>query len=189
MTNRPIRGPNTSLPPVNRTALQALIEKGRENPNATRTLRCRTVAKGRFSQLNYIRDLPPQPVVESDFEGLLGEDIAPSSSEALLAAFGSCLAMGIHANAIVRNIALRRLELEVEADLHTSAVWGTSNIDPKPLGFGTVRVAVTIVADASRDSLDDLVRHAALWSPVANTLYNPVHLDIVLAPEILAEAV
>ena len=189
MTDRPIQGRNTGLPSANRTAIETLIKKGQEDPNAIRTLRCRTVAKGRFSQLNYIRDLPPQPVVENDVAGLLGEDIAPNSSEALLAAFGSCLAMGIHANAIVRNIPLRRLELEVEADLHTSAVWGTADVTPKPLGFATVRVSVTIVADASRDSLNDLIQHAALWSPVANTLHNPVHLDVALAPDILGEAV
>ena len=26
------------------------------------------------------------------------------------------------------------------------------------------------------------LRHATLWSPVANTLHNPVHLDVILAP-------
>jgi hypothetical protein len=35
--------------------------QGRTDSTAIRILRCRTVAQGRLHQLNYIRDLPPQP--------------------------------------------------------------------------------------------------------------------------------
>ncbi len=186
MTRRPIAGP--TLQPIAKPELDALIAKAKADPTATRTLRCRTVARGRFTQLNYIRHLPPQPVVESEPEGLLTEDIAPNASEALLAALGSCLAVGIHANAIARNIPIRRLELALEADINMTAVWGTGDVDPKPVGFETVRVSVIIDADASVDSLDALLKHATLWSPVANTLYNPVHLDVALATRTVGEA-
>ena len=33
-----------------------------------------------------------------------------------------------------------------------------------------------------------LVKHTVLWSPVANTLHNPVHLDIALASAIKTAA-
>lgn len=188
MTKAPISGSIVNLQPVLKAELEALIAKGKADPKATRTLRCRTVAQGRFTQLNFIRNLPPQQVAESEPDGLSSEDIAPNASEALLAAFGSCLAVGIHANAIARNIPIRRLELQLEADINTTAVWGTGDMDPKPIGFEAVRVAVTIEADASRDSLDALVRHATLWSPVANTLHNPVHLDVALAEEVVLDA-
>lgn len=154
-----------------------------DNPTV-RTLRCRTVARGRFHQLNYIRSFPPQPVAEDKSEGLLAEDIAPNASEALLAAFGSCLALGIHVNAIARRISVQRLELELEADINTTAVWGSGDIDPKPIGFEAVHVSVRLDADASHEALAALVKHATLWSPVANTLHNPVHLDVTLAPAI-----
>lgn len=80
--------------------------RGRSDPAAVRTLRCRTVAQGRFSQLNPTRDLPPQPVMEgepesSDPGGLLIGSLAPHALKALLAALKSCLAVGIHANAIL----------------------------------------------------------------------------------------
>ena len=179
MIRRPTRGP--PLQPIAKPELDALIAQAKADPTATRTLRCRTVARGRFTQLNYIRHLPPQPVAESEPEGLLSEDIAPNASEALLAAFGSCLAVGIHANAIARNIPIRRLELELAADINTTAVWGTGDVEPKPIGFEAVRVSVLIDADASADSLNALIKHATLWSPVANTLHNPVHLDVSLA--------
>ena len=162
--------------------IEALIAKGYAKPDAVRTLRCRTVAQGRLHQLNYIRDLPPQPVMEDEPAGLLGESLAPNASEALLAAFGSCLAIGIHANAVAQGIPIRNLELEVEADINTGAVWGASDLHPKTIGFEAIRVSVRIDADALPRILDALVKHAVLWSPVANTLHNPVHLDVTLQP-------
>ncbi|MDQ2801398.1 MAG: OsmC family protein [Pseudomonadota bacterium] len=168
--------------PVGKVELDALVARGKADPGATRTLRCRTVARGRFSQLNYIRDLPPQPVTEDEPAGLLAEATAPNASEALLAAFGSCLAVGIHANAVARHIAIRTLELEVEADINTTAVWGAGDLHPKTIGFETVRVSVRLDADAPRETLEALIKHATLWSPVANTLHNPVHLDVMLEP-------
>ena len=166
--------------PVAKIELDALIARGKADPTATRTLRCRTVARGRFHQLNYIRDLPPQAVAEDEPEGLLGEVFAPNASEALLAAFGSCLAVGIHANAVAQGIPIRALELDLSADLNSTAVWGAGDLNPKTIGFETVRVSVRLEADAPRAALVALVKHATLWSPVANTLHNPVHLDVTL---------
>ncbi|MCJ2015606.1 OsmC family protein [Methylobacterium sp. J-076] len=160
--------------------LQAVIAEGKSDPEAIRTLRCRTVAQGRLHQLNYIRDLPPQPVMEDEPDGLLGETTAPNASEALLAAFGSCLSIGIHANALAQGIPIRALELNVEADINTTAAWGTGDLHPKTIGFEAIRVSVKLDADASRKVLDAIVKHAVLWSPVANTLHNPVHLDVTL---------
>ncbi len=110
--------------PVGKRELDVLIAKGQADPSAIRTLRCRTVAQGRFAQVNYIRNLPPQPVIEDEPEGLSGETTAPNASEALLAAFGSCLAVGIHANAVAQGIPITALALELAADLNTTAVWG-----------------------------------------------------------------
>nr|WP_294526254.1 OsmC family protein [uncultured Rhodopila sp.] len=136
-----------------------------------------------MSQLNYIRDLPPQPVTEFQPEDLSSEAVAPNASEALLAAFGSCFAVGIHANAVVQGIPVRSLELDLEADINTTSVWGAGVLTPKAIGFETIRVRVHLEADAPRETLDRLIHHALLWSPVANTLHNPVHLDVTLASD------
>ncbi|MFC5355540.1 OsmC family protein [Azospirillum himalayense] len=157
------------------------IDEEKRNPNAVRTLRCRTVAQGRFQQRNYIRDLPAQPVMEDEPGGPLNGNAAPTASEALLAALGSCLAVGIHADAVARHILVHRLELEVEAEIDTTAGWAIGNAEPRPIGFEAIRVIVHLDADAPRDVLAALVKHAALWSPVSNTLHNPVHLDVILA--------
>lgn len=168
------------IPAVGQPQLDALVVQANTDPAAARTLRCRTVARGRLHQLNYIRDLPPQRVMEHESDGPLGEPMAPNASEALLAAFGSCLATGIHANALAQRIPIRALELELEADINVSTVWGAGDLHPKTIGFETIRVSVRLDADAPREVLAALVRHATLWSPVANTLHNPVHLDVTL---------
>ena len=175
-------------PPVGKRELDLVVAKAKADPTAVRTLRCRTVAQGRLSQLNYIRDLPPQPVMEDEPEGLLGESTAPNASEALLAALGSCLSIGIHANALSQGIPIRSLELSVEADINMTSVWGSGDLAPKTIGFESIRVSVSIDADASRKVLAALIKHTVLWSPVANTLHNPVHLDVALAPVIAAVA-
>ncbi len=110
--------------------------------------------------------------------GLLGDDTAPNPSEALLAALGSCLAVGIHANAVAQNITVHKLELELEADINITSVWGTGDVSPKPVGFEVVRVNVHFDADAPKETLDVLVAHATLWSPVANTYTKPVALTV-----------
>ena len=47
--------------------------------------------------LAHIIDEPP---------GLLGDETAPNPSEAVLAALGSCIAVGIHANCVYKGIDL-----------------------------------------------------------------------------------
>ena len=49
------------------------------------------------------------------------------------------------------------------------------------MGFQEIRVAVTIEGDATREALDEIVRHANHFSPVANTMRNPVPFKIGLA--------
>ena len=164
------------LAPIDKGGLDALIAKGRENPAAIKTLKCKTIAEGRFRHLNMIRDLPPYIVDEPP--GLLGDDTAPNPSEASLAALGSCLAVGIHANAVAKGIVVRSLEIELEADINITAVWGTGDTSPKPVGFDAVRVKVHLDADAPKAETDALIAHATKWSPVANTFIKPVGLDV-----------
>jgi uncharacterized OsmC-like protein len=153
------------------------------NPEAEgtnfRKLRCRTVATGRLGHRTYIRELPPLGAEAADTSSLSNE-AAPSPCEALLAALGSCLSIGIHANAVARAIPIRHLEIDIEGDIGVDGLWGTGDLTPKPLGFETVTIRVRIEADASNEMLDALVEHTAMWSPVANTLHNPVHLDVVV---------
>jgi uncharacterized OsmC-like protein len=167
------------LAPIDKEGLEKLIAAGKANPDVIKTLKCRTVAEGRFRHLNFIRTLPPHIVDEPP--GLLGDDTAPNPSEAALAALGSCLAVGIHANAVARGITVYKLELELEGDLNITAVWGTGDLSEKPVGFTDVRVKVKLEADRPHAELEQLIAHAKAWSPVANTLTRPVGLEVALA--------
>jgi uncharacterized OsmC-like protein len=167
------------LASIDKNRLNALIDKGKSDPKQVRTLKCRTVTEARFRQLNFIRNLPPHVVDEPP--QLLGDDTAPNPSEALLAALGSCLAVGIHANAVSQGITLSSLELDLEADINITSVWGTGDTAPKPVGFTAVRVRAKIDGDTDRETLSRLLAHAVEWSPVTGTIRNPVPVDVRLA--------
>ncbi|MDB5508275.1 MAG: OsmC family protein [Hyphomicrobiales bacterium] len=167
------------LAPIDKAGLEALIASGKANPQVIKTLKCKTVAEGRFRHLNYIRNLEPYIVDEPP--GLLGDDTAPNPSEASLAALGSCLAVGLHANAVHRGWTVRKLELQLEGDLNITAVWGTGDVSEKPVGFTDVRVKVDMVCEGVPEAeVTALIDHVKKWSPVANTFTRPVNLDVSL---------
>jgi uncharacterized OsmC-like protein len=162
------------LAPIDKAGLEGLIEKGKADPKAVKTLSCKTVAEGRFRHANYIRDLEPYIVDEPP--GLLGDDTAPNPSEASLAALGSCVAVGLHANAIARGITIQKLEVQLEGDLNITAVWGTGDTSEKPVGFTDVRIKVDMEADCPQSEIDELIAHVVQWSPVFNTFSRPVNM-------------
>ena len=51
---------------------------------------------------------------------------------------------------------------------------------PEDMGFQEIRVKVLVDGDASREELDEIVRHANFFSPVANTMRNPIPFSISL---------
>lgn len=167
------------LAPIDKEGLRKLAEKGKADPTQVRTVRCRTVAEGRFRHLNFIRNLPVHVVDEPP--ALLGDDTAPNPSEAALAALGSCISVGLHANAVNQGIAINSIELELEADINITSVWGVGDTSDKPVGFTGVRVKVHLDADADRATLDKLVQYTLDWSPVTGTFRNPVPVTGSLA--------
>mgnify|MGYP001407139892 CR=1 FL=1 len=164
------------LAPIDKSGLEGLIAAGKANPKVIKTLKCKTVAEGKFRHLNYIRNLEPYIVDEPP--GLLGDDTAPNPSEAALAALGSCIAVGLHANAVHKGWIVRKLELQLEGDLNITSVWGTGDLGEKPVGFTDVRVKVDMEADGVPPAeIDALIAHVLKWSPVVNTFTRPVALE------------
>ena len=144
-----------------------------------RTLRCLTEATGCLRQVHRFRDLPDR-ASKTDYASLATEEDEPNAMEMLLSAFGACLAAGIHANALVRHIPIVKLALDVSGEIDDAVHWGTSR-EAKPIGFDSISVSVRIESDAPPEALVALIKHAVLWSPVGNTLYNQVHLEVDLA--------
>ncbi|WP_375455244.1 OsmC family protein [uncultured Methylobacterium sp.] len=166
---------------IDRDALRTLSERGKADPEAVRTVRARTIAEGRrFRHLNYVRDLDAQIVDEPP--GLLGDDTAPNPTEALLAALGTCVAVGLQANAVARGWTVRGIEIESEGDINITSVWGTGDLSPKVVGLSAVRLSARLdIEGATQAELDELVAHAGDWSPVLNTVRNPVAVSLVRA--------
>jgi len=169
------------LKPIDRDGLMAFAEKGRNNPNSRGTMKAHTACDGQFRNLTYIGN--HAPVVVDEPPHLFGQDTAPAPSETLLAALGACLSVGIQAVATWKNVNLTKLELFLEGDIGNPAAWGAGGADKKPaeMGFQAVRVKVVVEGDATREQLDQIVRHANFYSPVANSYRNPIPMEVALA--------
>lgn len=166
------------LTPIPADQLQALAAKNRANL-ADKTLRVKTICEGKFRSLNYARDLDPFVIDEPPV--LLGDNTAPNPSEIVLGAFGSCLAVGLQANAAAKGITLTKLEISLEGDINIVSTWGTGELAKPQIGFTDVRVKVDIDGDASREVLAEMVAHANKWSPVSATLRNPMPVSVEMA--------
>lgn len=165
------------LRPIDNEGLSKLSEKGKANPTTVVTLKAKTVCEGQFRNMTYVRDLKPMLIDEPPH--LLGEDNAPNPSEASLATLGSCLAVGVHANATARGVRLTKLELALEGDINVTAVWGTGDLNStKPLGFTDIRVKINAEGDAPKEVIDEIIAHSNVWSPVANTMRRPVNVSV-----------
>lgn len=169
------------LKPIDRDGLMAFAEKGRGNPASRGTMKAHTVCDGQFRNLTYIGR--HAPVVVDEPRHLFGRDTAPAPSEVLLAALGACLSVGIQAVATWKNVPLTRLELFLEGDIGNPAAWGAGGADKQPaeMGFQAVRVKVVVEGEASCEQLDEIVRHANYYSPVANSYRNPIPMEVALA--------
>jgi uncharacterized OsmC-like protein len=164
----------TTLAGIDAGGLEALAAAAVQDPSVGhKILRTRTVCDGGFRNLTHVRSL--DPVVVDEPCALLGEDKAPNPSEIALAALGSCISVGLLANATARGVTLDRIEIELEGDIDISAVWGVGDTpETKIPGFTAVRAHVTLAGDTDADTLAEIERNAMVWSPVVNTFSRPV---------------
>jgi uncharacterized OsmC-like protein len=171
----------TYLRPIDRDGLMGFAEMGRNNPDRRGTNHVRTVVEGQYRTLSYVGK--HAPVVVDEPPHLFGQDTAPAPGEIVLSALGGCLAVGITAVATWKNVKLTSLELFLEGDIGNSAAWGAggaAKLSPE-MGFQAIRVKVAVEGDASREALDEIVRIANFYSPVANSMRNPIPFEIGLA--------
>ncbi|WP_300436564.1 OsmC family protein [Zoogloea sp.] len=168
------------LRPIDREGLLQFAASGRDNPERKGTNKVHTVMQGQFRSWSYVGI--HNPVIVDEPLHLFGENTAPAPGEVVLSALGGCLSVGITAVATFRQVKLSRLEVFMEADIGNTAAWGAGGADrqPEQMGFQEIRVKVLIEGDASREVLDDIVKHANFCSPVANTMRNPIPFSIEL---------
>ncbi|RYX96612.1 MAG: OsmC family peroxiredoxin [Comamonadaceae bacterium] len=171
----------TCLKPIDGEGLAAFAAKGRGNPASRGTNKVHTVMQGMYRSLSYVGD--HQPVVVDEPLHLFGENTAPAPGEIVLSGLGGCLAVGITAVATWKQIQLTKLEIFMEGDIGNPAAWGAGGAlkEAPEMGFQAIRVKVVIEGDATREVLDEIVQHANFYSPVANSMRNPIPFEIALA--------
>lgn len=169
------------LKPIDSQGLAAFAAKGQANPASRGTNKVHTVMQGMYRSLSYVGE--HQPVVVDEPLHLFGENTAPAPGEVVLSGLGGCLAVGITAVATWRQVKLTKLEIFMEGDIGNPAAWGAGGAvkDAADMGFQAIRVKVLVEGDASREVLDEIVQHANMYSPVANSMRNPIAFDIALA--------
>lgn len=163
----------TDVLAIDAEGLDRLSCGAKADPSAgKKTLKAKTVCEAGFLNMTYVRDLAP--VLVGEPPALLGDDSAPNPSETTLAALGSCISVGLLANATHRGVTLTKIEVEMEADIDISAVWGVGDTPAdKVLGFTAVRCKVSLAGDADETMLNEIHDNAIAWSPVVNTFRRP----------------
>ena len=167
----------TFLRPIDRDGLMAFADKGRANPGNRGTNKVHTITDGQYRTVSHINH---HEVVVDEPLHLFGEDTAPAPGEIVLSGLGGCLCVGITAVATFKQIKLSKLEIFMEGDIGNPAAWGAggAQMEPEQMGFQDIRVKVLIEGDATREQLDEIVTQANFFSPVANTMRNPVAFSI-----------
>ncbi len=169
------------LKPIDRDGLMKFAAAGQADPSRRGTNKVRTVMEGKYRSLSYVGD--HQPVVVDEPLHLFGDNTAPAPGEIVLSALGGCLAVGITAVATWKQVKLSKLELFLEGDIGNPAAWGAGGAEMQPpqMGFQAIRVKVNVEGEATREQLDEIVAHANFYSPVANSMRNPIAFEIGLA--------
>jgi uncharacterized OsmC-like protein len=110
---------------------------------------------------------------------LLGTDQAPNPTEALLHALASCLGTTFVYHAAARGVTIDGLRVELEGDLDLRGFLGIS--DDVRRGFQDIRVTFDVDADAPPETIEELCQMAQRYSPVFDSVTNPVSVMVSLA--------
>ena len=117
--------------------------------------------------------------VETDHpEVFASADNGMTPPETVLAGLAGCLAAGVATVAANRGITLHSVRASIEADMDLQGVLG---IDPDVRnGFGAVRVAFDVDADATDDEIAALVAQSQKRSAVFDLLTNPTSVVVTV---------
>jgi uncharacterized OsmC-like protein len=120
----------------------------------------------------------PFELVADEPPVLLGEDKGPNPVEYLLTALVGCLTSSLIYHAAAKGIEIRGVESRLEGDIDLRGFLGLSP-DIRP-GYENIRVYFTIDADISEGEKEELIRMAQKYSPVFNSVANPVPVSVQL---------
>jgi uncharacterized OsmC-like protein len=136
------------------------------------TWSARTTWTGAFTSETHARD--HGPIVSDEPELLTGGNTAANPVEYVLAALGSCLAVGYAASAAARGIELRSLEIELSGTIDLRVFLGLAE---GHAGYERIESTTRVESDAGDAELQQLHEHVIRTSPVGNTIAHPVALE------------
>jgi uncharacterized OsmC-like protein len=103
---------------------------------------------------------------------LLGEDIGPNPVEYALTALAACVTTALVYHAAAKGIKLNSVEARLEGDIDLRGFLGIS--DDVRRGYDNIRIYYKIDADVPDEQLEELVQMGTKYSPVFDTITNPV---------------
>jgi uncharacterized OsmC-like protein len=166
---------STSVGTINGVDLDTITEFAQRvaDPDAdTSVWNARTTWTGALTSATHARE--HAPIISDEPEPLAGGNSAPNPVEYVLAALGSCLAVGYAASAATRGIELRALEIELSGTIDLRVFLGLAE---GHAGYERIEVTARVESDADDAALQELHQHVVRTSPVGNTIEHPVELD------------
>jgi uncharacterized OsmC-like protein len=123
------------------------------------------------SRLPMVFDIDEPPV-------LLGENKGANPVEYLLVGLSGCMTTAMVAHAAARGIEIKSVTSRLEGDLDVQGFLGLS--DTIPVAYKEIRVNFKIEADISEQEKQELLEMTKKYSPVFNTVTNPVTVKVGL---------
>lgn len=114
-------------------------------------------------------------IVSDSAPGLAGHSLGPTSPEMLLGALASCLVHTYLIQAVLMNIPLDTVEVEISGRMDYKPVVGLPS-DGIPM-FEDITYTPHIQSPASQNDVDRLHTAVEVSCPVLNTLRNPVSVQ------------
>jgi len=103
---------------------------------------------------------------------LLGKDIGPNPVEYALTALAACVTTALVYHAAAKGIKLHAVESRLEGDIDLRGFLGISNDVRR--GYENIRIYYKIDADVPDEQLEELIQMGTKYSPVFDTITNPV---------------
>ena len=165
--------PSATLNGVDLAVIGEFAQQLASDPSADKSRwSARTTWTGAFTSSTSARE--HEPIVIDEPELLAGGNSAPNPVEYLLAALGSCLAVGYAASAAARDIELRSLEIELSGTIDLQVFLGLAE---GHAGYERLEATARVESDADDAALQALHEHVVKTSPVGNTIERPIEFD------------
>jgi uncharacterized OsmC-like protein len=119
-------------------------------------------------------------VIRSDEpDRIAGTGTGLNPAQLLLAAVGTCLSVGLAANATAKGIKIDDLEIEAEGEIDNILTFLGLSEEGHP-GYKDVRLKVYLKSDSPSKVLKELIEYSVKTSPFCNTIVRPVNLTTEL---------